>query len=82
MAVTGRQIKLWRAKVDNKEIFDHEQKARQGRGVFTQSRMNTFLECERKEFYAYQVGGVGVCPAVTADYYIEGSLDTMLCTVV
>lgn len=42
--------------------------------VFTQSRMTRFLECERKEWLSYQVGGTGVQPAVTEDFYIEGEL--------
>lgn len=42
--------------------------------VFTQSRMNVFLECERKEWFQYQAGGCGVESAVPQDYYIEGSL--------
>jgi len=31
--------------------------------VFTQTRMNTFLECERKEWFQFQAGGNGVGPA-------------------
>lgn len=42
--------------------------------IFTQSRMGRFLECERKEWFSYQVGGVGLQPAVTEDYFIEGEL--------
>jgi len=40
--------------------------------VFTQTRMNTFLECERKEWFQFQAGGNGVGPAAKEDYYIEG----------
>ncbi len=42
--------------------------------VFTQSRMASFLECERKEWFQYQAGGAGIEPAIPQDYYIEGSL--------
>jgi len=40
--------------------------------VFTQTRMNTFLECERKEWFQFQAGGCGVESAVKEDYFIEG----------
>jgi hypothetical protein len=47
---------------------------KQDKLVFTQSRMAKFLECERKEYFSYQVNGTGLRPATTEEYFIEGEL--------
>jgi hypothetical protein len=39
---------------------------------FTYSRLMTFLECERKEFFQYLAGGAGVAPAEVQDFFVEG----------
>ncbi|MFA5936560.1 MAG: PD-(D/E)XK nuclease family protein [Candidatus Paceibacterota bacterium] len=39
---------------------------------FTQSRMNSFLTCPRKEFFEYRCQGCGVRPKRTETYFLEG----------
>jgi len=39
---------------------------------FTYSRLMSYMECERKEFFAYHAGGCGISPAEVQDYFVEG----------